>query len=404
MGVSHSKTMKNNEYDKDKFSDLYKACLENDLDLVHTLVATSTFEMINYHEMNGGTALHIAVEWDHTEIVRFLLHDYGVLRHLLDSQGRTAFELAQTDEIRQLFYRTRTDGNRFCNETSCSILFTIKKSDEEKNIPCSRVQGHESHASIANENSHRLYQQPDSLFMRISDKIMPYKPGNDEFISTTCDALLNLVDQYLVSTNKEYHKARILIKQYDETGRADSLIRLYTIETPFYKHINQTKETSECLASAIYYSLRFLHSRSFKGRCYRGLRMTTEELKDYQWASGKNSRYLVTNTFCSATRDIDLALAFAEARVSDQRDPVLIVFEFFCNCWAAIQLEKLSDQLPSISEMEGEREVLILPRSTFHVTEVEPDLPIAKIYLTFYPLDQELDDYSTVLAQIISER
>ena len=404
MGVSHSKTINHNEYDRDKFSDLYKACLENDLNLVRALVATSSFEMINFHEMNGSTALHIAVECGHTEIIRFLLHDYGVFRHLLDSQGRTAFELAQTDEIRQLFYRSRTDGNRFCNETSFSILFTVKRSDEKKQIPCGRVEGHERHPSIANENSHRLYQQPDSLFMRISDKIMPYKPGNDEFISTTCDALSNLVDQHIVSTDKEYHKARILIKQYYETGQADSLIRLYTIETPFYERINQTKETSECLASAIYYSLRFLHSRSFKGRCYRGLSMTMEELKNYQWATEKNSRYLVTNTFCSATRDIDLARQFAAARAFDQRNPVLIVFEFFSNCWTAIQLEKLSDQLPSISEMEGEREVLILPRSTFHVTKVEPDLPIAEIYLTFYPLDQELDDYSAVLAQIISER
>ncbi|CAF1444949.1 unnamed protein product [Didymodactylos carnosus] len=310
MGISHSKTINHNEYDKNKFSDLYNACLENDIDLVQSLVATSSFEMINCHEINGSTALHIAIECGHTEIVRFLLHDYGVFRHLLDSQGRTAFELAQTDEIRQLFHRSRTDGNRFCNEMV--LQFTVKESDEKKNVPCGRVEGHENYRSIANEKTHRLYRQPDSLFMRISDKIMPYKP--------------------------------------------------------------------------VYYSLRFLHPRSFKGLCYRGLSMTMEELKDYQWATEKTSRYLVTNTFCSATRDINVAQNFAN------------------NCWTAIQLEKLSDQLPSISEIEDEREVLILSGSTFRVTKVESELPIAKIYLTFYPLDQELDDYSTVLAQIISEQ
>ncbi|CAF0900645.1 unnamed protein product, partial [Didymodactylos carnosus] len=312
----------------DQFSDLYNACLENDIDLVQSLVATSSFEMINYHEINGSTALHIAIECGHTEIVRFLLHDYGVFRHLLDSQGRTAFELAQTDEIRQLFHRSRTDGNRFCNEMV--LQFTVKESDEKKNVPCGRVEGHENYRSVANEKTHRLYRQPDSLFMRISDKIMPYKP--------------------------------------------------------------------------VYYSLRFLHPRSFKGLCYRGLSMTMEELKDYQWATEKTSRYLVTNTFCSATRDINVAQNFAKVRAFDQRNPVLIVFDFFSNCWTAIQLEKLSDQLPSISEIEDEREVLILPGSTFRVTKVESELPIAKIYLTFYPLDQELDDYSTVLAQIISEQ
>ncbi|CAF4500735.1 unnamed protein product [Didymodactylos carnosus] len=402
MGISHSKTINHNEYDKDKFSDLYKACLENDIDLVQSLVATSSFEMINCYEINGSTALHIAVECGHTEIVRFLLHDYGVFRHLLDSQDRTAFELAQTDEIRQLFHRSGTDGNRFCNEMS--LQFTVKEYDEKKNVPCGRVEGHENYRSFANEKTHRLYQQPDSLFMRISAKIVPYKPGNDKFISKTRGVLLSLIDQHIGSTDRQYHKARILIEQYYETGRADSLIRVYTLETPFYKHINQKKETSECLASSIYYSLRFLHSRSFKGLCYRGLGMTMEELKDYQWATEKTSRYLVTNTFCSATRDINVAEGFAKVRAFDQRNPVLIVFNFFSNCWTAIQLEKLSDQLPSISEIEDEREVLILPRSTFRVTKVESELPIAKIYLTYYPLDQELDDYSTVLAQIISEQ
>ncbi|CAF1552201.1 unnamed protein product, partial [Rotaria sordida] len=348
--------------------------------------------MINCHEMNGSTALHISVECGHIEIVRFLLHDYGVLRHLTDSQDRTAFELAKTDEIRQLFHRLPIYGNRFCNETINSVQFTIKEFDEKNNVPSGRVEGHENRRTIADEKSHRLYQQPDSLFMRFSDKLMPYKAGNDEFILKTWDVLLSLIDQYIGSTNKQYHKAKILIKQYYETGRPDSLIRLYTLETPFYLHINEKKETSECLASAIYYSLRFLHPRAFTGLCYRGLSMTMEELEDYQWATRKTRRYLVTNTFCSATRDINLAQNFAEIRAFGQRKPVLIVFDFYSRCWTAIQLEKLSDKLPSISEMESEQEVLILPRSTFHVEKVESDSPIATIYLTFYPLHQEIDD------------
>jgi ankyrin repeat protein len=83
-----------------RFSDLYTACSQNDLDLVRVLLQSSTFEEINTHEINGSTALHLAVQLVHVDLVRLLLDEYGVCRHRTDSQGHTAFQLATTDEIR----------------------------------------------------------------------------------------------------------------------------------------------------------------------------------------------------------------------------------------------------------------------------------------------------------------
>ena len=403
MGISHSKTINYSECEKNKFSDLYKACLENDLRLVHSLLAASSFDMINCHEINGSTALHLAVECGHIEIVRLLLHDYGALKHLLDSQNRTAFELTQTDEIRQLFQRSRLNGNRFCNETLCSIQFNMKESDEEENIPSERVEHRQNRGSVLDETIYMPYQYPDGFFTRLIDKMMSYKPGTDQFISKTTHILSNLIEQYIGPTNKQYHKAKVLVKQYYETGRVDSLLRLHTLETPLYTYINEKKENSECMAAAIYYSLRFLHARAFKGICFRGLSITTEELKDYRWADSNNNRYLVTKTFCSATRDITLAENFAEIRAFDQRNSVLVVFDFSNRCFSAIQLEKLSDRLPSISEFENEQEVLILPETIFRVTKVEQDLSKTTIYMTFYPYFRKYDNFMTLLAQNISK-
>ncbi|CAF2052430.1 unnamed protein product, partial [Rotaria magnacalcarata] len=338
MGLSYSKTINRNECDSNKFSDLYKACLENDIDLVQSLLSTSSFEMMHCHEMNGSTALHVAVECGHTEIVRLLLHDYEVFRHLRDSQGCTAFELAHSGEMRQLFKRSTLAGNRFYDDTNGLAVFTVAESDEKQNIPCERVEGHQNYRSSLDEHTHRFYQHPGGLLTRLSDKIISYKP-----------------------------------------------------------------ETSEYLALPIYYSLRFLYPRAFKGICFRGLSRTMEELKDYRWGLEKTSRYLVTNTFCSTTKDINCAEGYAKVRAWDQRIPVLIVFEFSSKCFTAIQLEKLSNQLPSISEIESEREVLILPRTTFRVQKVEQHASQAAIYLTFYPHDREIDEYFTLLAHNISE-
>jgi hypothetical protein len=351
--------------------------------------------MINCHEINGSTALHVAVECGHIEIVRILLHDYGVCRHLLYSENCTAFELAQTDEIRQLFQRSELNGNRFFNETSFSTQFSMEESDEEGN----KVERRQNRGSILDESIHMIYQSPDGFFTRLSDKIMPYKPGSDQFISKTSDILSNLIEEYIGSTNRQYNKAKLLVKQYYETGRVDSLLRLYTLETPLYTYINENQENTECVAAAVYYSLRFLRARAFKGICFRGLNMTTEESKEYRWAEENNNRYLVTKTFSSTTRNIILAEHFAEVRAFGQRKPILVVFNFVSTCFRAIQLEKLSDQLPSISEIEDEQEVLILPQTVFRVTNVEQDLSKTTIYLTFYPYFREYEDFMTLLAQ-----
>ncbi|CAF4106685.1 unnamed protein product, partial [Rotaria magnacalcarata] len=233
MGLSYSKTINRNECDSNKFSDLYKACLENDIDLVQSLLATSSFEMMHCHEMNGSTALHIAVECGHTEIVRLLLHEYEAFRHLRDSQGCTAFELTHSGEMRQLFKRSPLTGNRFYDDTNGLAVFTVAESDEKQNIPCGRVEGHQNYRSSLDEHTHRFYQHPDGLLRRLSGKIISYKPDNNQFISKASDVLLNVIDQHIYLTNAQHRKAKVLVKQYYETGRVDSLIRLYTLETPF---------------------------------------------------------------------------------------------------------------------------------------------------------------------------
>ncbi|CAF1129410.1 unnamed protein product [Rotaria sordida] len=98
-------------------SDLYWACRAGNLKTVQQILASTIYIDINRLEPNGSTALHAAAFFGHAEIVRLLLHKYGVMRHRRNRHGLTAYEEAATEEIRQLFHRS-SNSRRFCSDTT----------------------------------------------------------------------------------------------------------------------------------------------------------------------------------------------------------------------------------------------------------------------------------------------
>ncbi len=68
---------------------------------------------------------------------------------------------------------------------------------------------------------------------------------------------------------------------------------------------------------------------------------------------------------------------------------------FLVNVLTAIQLEKLSHELPCISAFEEEEEVLILSRTGFIVAKVENNSSLTILYLEHLNLDKETDDFFT---------
>ena len=398
MGVRHSVDPSSrwpvNEPSRstDRCSDLYMACLDNDLASVQVLLETSPLEEVNTLEIDGSTALHLAVQLGHVEIVRLLLHGYEVPRHRTNSEGLTAFQLASTDELRQLFRRPAWDENRFCNVRLCSRTLTRVDSSSTgaADLPTGRrVERYQHFHTLREQHSNEVYayygggRKPA---LKISDK---------RWLLQHTQVLSELLDQ---STGQRSRLSEALLEEYSSHGRAEPLIRLYTSPTPFYNLVNRDKQSSECLASPIYNSLTYLHPRAFQGTSYRGLSLSPGDLQVYQWAAAKPSRSLVVETFCSSTRDMSCAKAFAEAAQAEGRMKVLMVFVFRERCSTAIQLERLSGDLPCISHFEDEQEVLILPRTSFYVTQVQVAPPQTVIYLRWSQLDREVDDYSTELA------
>ncbi|CAF1635785.1 unnamed protein product, partial [Didymodactylos carnosus] len=108
------------------------------------------------------------------------------------------------------------------------------------------------------------------------------------------------------------------------------------------------------------------------GVSYRGVKMTNEDLRGYRWTF-RSAGVIETRTFCSTSSDRGVAEQFADTSTTDvdDKESVLMMFHFGEKCDTAINLNKLSPDLPCISEYEDEAEVLLLPLTFFNVKQIE---------------------------------
>jgi len=279
--------------------------------------------------------------------------------------------------------------------TNSSPLLTICGSND-------RVDIHDNFIAARNYHADNVYPYYDNLFKKLGRKIFSNNPINDSEIVRHSKNLSTIVDDHVTPKDTQYQKAKSFVEEFAKTGKVEPLFRLFTLETPFYKYINQDKQSSDYLSSPIYDGLYSLRSRAFKGQTYRGLSMTLEEMESYRLAAKKPKRFLMTNTFCSTTLDIIQAKFRAEAYECNQRKAVLMKFNFPKECLTAIQLYRISDQLPCISEIENEEEVLVLPNTSFLIESVQQESSLTVIYLDYYCLDQEAGQYRTMFAYNLS--
>jgi hypothetical protein len=134
---------------------------------------------------------------------------------------------------------------------------------------------------IRQYHADNVYPHDDNPLQRRSDRL-PFNLWTDETRSKQTVALFSLIEQLIKPSNSDYNKANELVKTFLESGKAEPLIYLFTLETPLYGYINQNKESSEILALPIFNALPCLRKRVFKGTSFRGLSMTAEDVEEYQ--------------------------------------------------------------------------------------------------------------------------
>jgi hypothetical protein len=93
-----------------------------------------------------------------------------------------------------------------------------------------------------------------------------------------------MIEEQLGTSHNHYSQACELIHRYEKTSNIEPFLRLYTIETPFYRYFTNSKDSSDSLAQPPLHNLGTLRSRAFQGNSFRGLNMTWNDLQVYYLA------------------------------------------------------------------------------------------------------------------------
>ena len=364
-------------------SDIYKACLEGDTNLVQALIQTSPDNVeINRLEPDGSTALHVACSEGFVDIVRLLLDDSRVDRHRRNKDGRSAYQVASTEEIRQLFRRPQCQTNPFCTNENLSSPFELIESTRTSDPRYIDV--YRSDAPILTDLHSGVLHAYSDAWSATFDSIkcfFGYDPDKERFSKWRKDLQIHLeqclIDDYLKRSLEpnysSYSKANQCMEAFEQTREVEHLLKLYTIDITLSQYFAQNPVRTNCLHAPVSFALFRLEARAYKGKCFRGLRMKTTEFEKYQRALLQEKNYVRTNTFCSTSPDRSVAQIFADSGAPFDAIPIVMCINFNEACSTALSLFSCSPQLKCLSYYENEQEVLILPGTVFSVTGIQDD-------------------------------
>jgi hypothetical protein len=205
-----------------------------------------------------------------------------------------------------------------------------------------------------------------------------FQRGAPMALPSMAGRLQEVIDQEIIAKNHpQSEKANELLKKFstDSNDRGiEHLIKLYTLETKFYHALRQNPMP---LALPLYMTLQTLKDRFFQGESYRGAQMDDDDIAIYEWAVKNHGSLLQTRHFSSTSLVRSVAEEFATGdntkEHKDRRNSVIFIFNFPKICDQAINLSRISDTQPGLSEFEYEAEVLILPWALFQVDSVEKE-------------------------------
>lgn len=202
--------------------------------------------------------------------------------------------------------------------------------------------------------------------------------GSPMSLKTMASRLQDIIDKEIIAIkDPESDKANELLRQYinsTDEGSVEPLIRLYTLETKFYRALRQ-----DCipLALPLYKTLPLLKDRYFQGISYRGAKMDENDIALYKWGVNNRGSLVQTRSFSSTSLLRSVAEQFSigihKKKQHDQRMSILFIFHFPTKCDQALNLGRVSNGLSCLSDFEDEAEVLILPWTLFQVDSVEED-------------------------------
>ena len=266
-------------------------------------------------------------------------------------------------------------------ETTCSTTTTAEAQIKckRKSISKAAIQGYHTEIEKKLEVGYAttsIAMCQSKLGRSLADTFHPDAPMS---LKAMASRLQDVIDKEITANRDPLaNKASELLSEYvngTEEGSIEPLLRLYTLETKFYRALRQDAIP---LALPVYRTLHSLKDRYFQGTSYRGAKMNEDDIEPYKRAVTNHGSLVQTQTFSSTSLSRNVAEQFSvginKKKQEDQRLSVVFVFRFPAKCDQAINLCRISDELPALSDFEEEAEVLILPWTLFQVDSVENDV------------------------------
>jgi hypothetical protein len=312
-------------------SDFYYACRNGLTDVVKQQLPNMTIEEVDRVQANGSTALHAASYYGHIEIVKLLL-EKGASRSIQNNHKCLPYDEAKKEEIKKLFIRPL---NRFSNDESGHINW----------MKC----------DVAAEQLAKDYRFRHTGFGWTSKNIEHrMKYIKDEMSHT------------------EQQRIRAFLNQVKHDPK--SLLRAYTVESDFYVKLNKdlaTRHFDQGTNFGLTYFIDFFYnhpefqSLSFKGKVYRGMTVTHDDLKEYS-AGNK----IMNKAFLSTTTDRHTAEQFAKKEANNRQTQDGNYVKLSSLCSFEIINHRTGLNIESLSEYQHEKEVLIGPYTAFLIIAV----------------------------------
>jgi hypothetical protein len=365
MGIGAS--MKNTSF--------HEACRKGDVESVRKLLPTMTYKKINRRGDDGNTPLHLACEGNHKEIVSLLFDERDLCsRTILNNKGLTAYNNTESDDIRKLFRRPTTSRDqRFCDHNPTVSLQPVPNTENSIDqpstpIPDDWLRGH-TNAKNAVDGEFMLSLSKAPAVIKKLLKLRTEREGQE--------SLELLLQKCIEKAPSKREKIMGEYQKYKQTKRIDSLLTIYTLDTPIYVELQM--ETS-AYATLLFLHLDELSNRAFLGQTYRGAGMTENDIKAYKWAQNCKDYLLETRTFQSTSKCKAVAEAFSDLGPGSTKTSVILTYIFKEKCSTAIDLNGLTN-------FDDEEEVLLFPFTTFKVESIIYDTvnKLCNISLLYIP-------------------
>ncbi len=341
-------------------SELCRAIRDGDFPKVNNLLPGTSIRTLNSLESNGHTCLHVASSCGHKEIVRLLL-DHGASRRIEDRDGRTPLEVAKTKEVAEMFARLEEDAVK---------RYSVDPREQPKWL---------------------FGQDKAEAFSRAIQWDCIKDRGVKKTVKEIEDAKIN--GKKLIDNNdqsKEVQSLRYYLNEAREKNDPSLLLKVYTIDSPFYGELNgymatgNSKQVYEkiCGKWSGYYTGAIMKNPALdKYRCsgvtYRGMKIDREALEQY-----KRGVVLTNKAFQSTSKLVTVALRFArlEERILGK---VSVLIQY------TILDRKSAFDIRDLSEFPEEEEVLMVPGSLFKVDCVDNRIEPYQIHLRQLTWDHE---------------